>query len=372
MEQLNDYYRLDDIDATGCNYRIILSERGNGKTYAVKEKAIKEFGRTGKQFFYLRRYVEEIRPSKMNQLFADMSAPLNELRASKYPEFDMLYVQAKSGEFKIVGENTETGDKKVVGILGHYGALRQEQYIKSVSYPDVNMMCFDEVLTKSATKSGELMDFLNIISTVRRRRTDFTIYLLGNTINRHSRLLEEMGVKITDVEPGRIDCWQYFGPNGEINTLAYERCRHYEQSTESAAYSIFGDHKTSMMINNGEWQINDYPLFSSEEFASAKLRYGVVLEHKKLRLFCYITSDGDIMVTDKRQRKAIDFVTITDKPTYFNRKQFCFRGHTLASDSVLRYIFLRYCNQHVRFKSNICGDDFDEILVRFGLMDGKA
>ena len=60
------YYRLNNINKTGANYQILLGERSNGKSYAVKEKMLfeayfeKDFFSGEKlqqsQFAYVRRW----------------------------------------------------------------------------------------------------------------------------------------------------------------------------------------------------------------------------------------------------------------------------------------------------------------------------
>ena len=64
------YYSLDAIEKLRAIYNVIIGKRSNGKTYACLEKIIRTFATTGKQGAYLRRYREDFRGKRGDQLFA--------------------------------------------------------------------------------------------------------------------------------------------------------------------------------------------------------------------------------------------------------------------------------------------------------------
>ena len=53
-----NYYSLDNILKIEAQYYIIVSSRGNGKTYACLKKAIENYFNSGEveQFGYIRRF----------------------------------------------------------------------------------------------------------------------------------------------------------------------------------------------------------------------------------------------------------------------------------------------------------------------------
>ena len=71
-EEMSQYYSFDEIDRTGANWRIVFGERSNGKSYGSKMKMIQNFLKNGKQFAYIRRNVEEIKPKRVGVYFDDM------------------------------------------------------------------------------------------------------------------------------------------------------------------------------------------------------------------------------------------------------------------------------------------------------------
>jgi hypothetical protein len=66
------YYRLDSINKLKAAYNILLGERSNGKSYAVKEFSVMRAWESDEQrFIMLRRWETDIKPSLVEQYFAD-------------------------------------------------------------------------------------------------------------------------------------------------------------------------------------------------------------------------------------------------------------------------------------------------------------
>ena len=66
-----NYYRLTKIDKLNAQYNILLGERSNGKSYAVKEKIINDAYKNNNKFVLLRRFDLEIKASLVEQYFKD-------------------------------------------------------------------------------------------------------------------------------------------------------------------------------------------------------------------------------------------------------------------------------------------------------------
>ena len=64
----SEYYNLKKIDSKNALYNIIIGQRSNGKTYAVIEKAIKAYFKTGERTAYLRRFKEDLTPRNIGEL----------------------------------------------------------------------------------------------------------------------------------------------------------------------------------------------------------------------------------------------------------------------------------------------------------------
>jgi hypothetical protein len=139
----------------------ILTNRGGGKTYGFKRKAINNFLKNGKQFIYVRRYKTEFK--KIITFFDDIK--------EEFPEHT----------FKC-SKNYAYIDDKIAGFFIPLSTANNE---KSTAYPNVTLMCFDEFVIdkKNQRYLPEEPTILNgLIETVVRNRDDLTIVCLANNV----------------------------------------------------------------------------------------------------------------------------------------------------------------------------------------------
>ena len=58
------YYDYDKISSYNATFNMIITNRGFGKTYGAKKRAINKFLKKGEQFIYVRRYKSELKKVK--------------------------------------------------------------------------------------------------------------------------------------------------------------------------------------------------------------------------------------------------------------------------------------------------------------------
>src|SRR5699024_11933388 len=63
-------------------------------------------------------------------------------------------------------------------IFAHAFALSDTEHNKSISYPHIKTIVFDEFMTRGAHLPDEFVLFMNTISTIVRQRQDVTIFML--------------------------------------------------------------------------------------------------------------------------------------------------------------------------------------------------
>lgn len=159
-------------------FYLILGNRGGGKTYGFKKWAIDDFIKHGHQFGYIRRYKDDLK-EPMKQYFKDIE--------DKYPEYEFktdskyFYIRLKPAN-----ENQKWSEKDIAG----YGfSLSTANNKKSISYPKINKLCFDEFLLDKGTThylSSEVVALLNLYETVARPGTDHIpvkCFLLANALS---------------------------------------------------------------------------------------------------------------------------------------------------------------------------------------------
>lgn len=149
-----------------CLLNFIIGERGVGKTFWFKEWAIKEFIKNGWQFAYVRRYKDELK-SSCKTFFNDVSI--------KFPEHTF---EVKGNNFIIDGK-----------IAGYGMVLSTAKKLKSVSFPLIDKMCFDEFLIEKSHfryLPDEVGSFLNLYETVARPgsgHVDVRCFFMANAIS---------------------------------------------------------------------------------------------------------------------------------------------------------------------------------------------
>lgn len=263
MEHLNEkdmkqekskFYSLTKILDKKADYNIIFGERSNGKTYAALLYGIKRFVATGEQFAYIRRWREDLRGKRAENLFSNHVAngAIEEITNGECNAIFYL-----SGKWYLAKYDAEKKKYYPQNTPFCYGfCLSEQEHEKSSSYPNVTTIIFDEFLTRRYYLPDEFMLFMNLLSTIIRQRDNVKVFMLGNTINKYCPYFSEMGLKqVTNMEQGTIDIYK-FGQGGAV--VAVEYCSTIVKQKASNKYFCF-DNQNLQMITGGKWELAAYP-----------------------------------------------------------------------------------------------------------------
>lgn len=249
------YYSTNSIDNKKATYNVIFGERSNGKTYAMLKKGLEQYWDNGGQLAYVRRWKEDVIGRRAQRLYSGINEN-GEVERITGGTFTGVHYHA--GRFYLC--NYDDKGKAIYGdtdIIGFTFALSDSEHDKSTSFPNVNIICFDEFLTNRLYLNDEFVLFMNVVSTIVRKRTDVKIYMLGNTVNKYCPYFQEMGLNhILKMEQGTIDLYRY----GESPlTVAVEYCKSLATGSKSSnKYFAFNNPKLEM-ITGGAWEMNIYP-----------------------------------------------------------------------------------------------------------------
>lgn len=156
------YYDINKTLSYNRLFNFVVGMRGVGKTYSAKMRVIKNYLERKKQFVYLRRYEKELMKSEVEKFFDDVRK-----------EFQDHEFEVKHGTFYIDEEPA-----------GFYMPLSRAAHYKSVPFPDVSMIIFDEFIIATGLiryLPNEVVSFLEMYSTIARDR-DVTCFFLSNAI----------------------------------------------------------------------------------------------------------------------------------------------------------------------------------------------
>lgn len=162
----NMWYSYNKVLSYHAMLNFIIGERGVGKSYGMKKYVLNRFKKKNKQFIYLRRYDTELKKSlKDDEFFKDIS-------------LDPLF---KEDEFHVRGDKFYMNDM----LCGYAIPLSKASIYKSVPFPDVDTIIYDEFLIDNNTYHyipNEPEKLLDFIETVGRLR-DIQVFCLGNSIS---------------------------------------------------------------------------------------------------------------------------------------------------------------------------------------------
>lgn len=248
------YYSLDNILSKNADYNIIFGERSNGKTYAALKYGIERYIKTGEQMAYIRRWREDLRGKRAENLFANHVANglIEELTDGKFNE--VFYLSNKWFLSYYDKDKNKRYPDNTPFCFGF--CLSEQEHEKSSSYPNVTTIVFDEFLTRRIYLPDEFMLYMNLLSTIIRQRDNVKVFMLGNTVNKFCPYFQEMGLKNVGVmEQGTIDIYR-FGEHGA--TVAVEYCDTIVKQKASNKYFCF-DNQNLQMITGGKWELAVYP-----------------------------------------------------------------------------------------------------------------
>lgn len=160
---------------------VIMGNRGSGKSYGAKKKAIENFIKKGEQFGYIRRYEDDLKDSA-KEFFKDVSR--------EFPNY----------EFKVDGkrfycrlavdeENEKAKPWTDDDVCGYGFVLSKANNKKSIPYPNVTILIYDEFLldtdgSQQRFIKNEPRALMNLYETVARPGSDHprvVLFLLANS-----------------------------------------------------------------------------------------------------------------------------------------------------------------------------------------------
>lgn len=243
-----DYYSFDKLYSYNGVFNFCCGARGLGKTYGIKEKVIIQAIERGWQFIYLRRYKDELKKSK-DTFFADIQ--------HMFPNYDFR-INGYQAEY---ATSEDRGQKKREWkIMGYFIPLSVAQSVKSVAFPLVRTIIFDEfIIEKGHTHylPNEAAAFTNFFNTVDRYKDKTRVFFLANSVSIENPYFLEYDIRPDEMDKQRfirkfdnfIVC--HFPDSAEFKKGVFQtRFGKFIQNTEYADYAVgneFRDNHKKML-----------------------------------------------------------------------------------------------------------------------------
>ena len=268
-KKLHPYYNYAKVWSFNAVINLIVGGRGLGKTYGAKKKGIIDAIKRGEEFVYLRRYMEELKAAK-STFFADIE---NEFPGHEFRLWGMRGQMSES----MVQSDTETDAEfskrkrsRKWQTVCYFVALSVAQSQKSVAFPKVTLIVFDEfIIEKSANNSylrDEVTAFLNFYNTVDRNQDKTRCLLLANSVSIMNPYFSTF-----DIEPDKMPeigtkddgfiLWHFPDSESFAKSIYNTRFGRFIAGSEYADYAVGNEFKDA------------HDKLVSEKTSSAKYKY---------------------------------------------------------------------------------------------------
>ena len=358
-------FRFYDIkhlikDYPDAQYYVVIGERSNGKTYSALSMALENYVKRGEQFAYIRRWGEDIRPKHMTNLF---SGHVENGLISTLTKGEWSLVNYTRGAFYLARYNEDEELERSSEPLGFAFDLNSMEHNKSVSYPKINTVIFDEFMSRTGYLPNEWLLFVNTLSTIVRHRDTVKVFMLGNTVNKSCPYFTEMGlVHIKNQKPGTVNIYQYGDTNLKV-IVEYTESSSKRGGKASDVYFAF-DNPELKMITSGEWEIAIYPHLESKIKPSDIVgNFFVEFDQELLHGEIVSREDGDFIFL---HRKTTPIKDDNEDIVYSSRAyerwnfKMCL---TKQSDALSRFIMKCMRENKIFYSTNEVGEVFRNYVM---------
>ena len=254
--KFHDYEIEETLSSTDQKIDIafVYSGRNRGKSFEISSQLIADAWYDKKLFGYIRR--NDCTSYDIEQYFEDKRDFISDMT-------DGLYcgITRQKGKLKFFseGSNEETGEvNRIIGEdCGYFFALSRQASYKSLQYPDVGNLIYEEVLTDGSYLSSEPEKLMNLYSTVRRSKEDFMMWLVSNTVSVVNPYSSSWGIYLAKNKPGDIRLSKlYLGSKGEDDEEQYLMiAAHYLQDKATISKEELKKKKNRIRtsISNNRW-----------------------------------------------------------------------------------------------------------------------
>ena len=332
-----------------ARFKTLFGGRDNGKSYTVKEHCLIEAVENGNQFAYVRRDELETKPAKVEQYFVDYDiSALTDGKADK--------VSVYNGKIYLSKITENLSEKRVLEI-GHVFWLGGAEHYKSLQYPKVTDLIYEEFLTDKGYDINESDNLQSIISTIFRSR-EGRIWLIGNTDSKFNPLLEEWGItKSFAKQKQGSTCVYDIGNNQKM--VAY---RAIEKTESKLTF------RRKEVVEDGEWKVDKFNIMvynKDKYFELFTIRYESIYAFN-IKLCVYADTGKKFLFVypSTLEHTNQDFILSVNLLPHENINVW----NSFAYNENSKEIYALLRSNCVVFASNSCGTDFMQCLKIDGLI----
>lgn len=255
IDPKKEYWDGVNLLMKDVQYAMVYSERTSGKTFFFQGLIIYNYHKRNKKTVYLVRVDKNITKSKLGDMFNVFVPYITKLTDGVFNN-----VKYYGGRFYLCrtdgGKIVEEASEPFMTVL----ALNVQDSTKSVfNDNNVDIIWFEEFMTRERYLTDEFLKFQGMISTVVRLRDDVQVIMTANTVNRFCPYFAEMGLtNVRTQQQGTIDVYSYGSSDLHVAVEYTEEMEKAGRKKPSNVYFAF-DNPRLEMVKTGAWEIASYP-----------------------------------------------------------------------------------------------------------------
>lgn len=188
-------------DGRSIDIAFILSGRNRGKSFTICTECLADAWYDNKQFAYVRRH--DNTTYETEAYFADKKDFIKQMTDNEADHIRRYRGKLYFAKYEL-DENEDLRESNVKE-CGSFFALSRNSSYKSLQYPEIYNLFYEEVMADEPYLQGEPSKLLNLISTIKRNKEGFRAFLISNLISPVSPYSIEWGINIGSLKPDTIN-----------------------------------------------------------------------------------------------------------------------------------------------------------------------
>lgn len=195
---------LDVNNVNHCSYYMFFSKRGVGKTTTMLLLGLILFKLYGVVIQYIRQKEDMLRPKFAQELMKTV-LECGYIERLTEGRWNYAYYYANKWVFCRLSESGKIEEKTAIHFMYELSIDQSFVYKSNYNAPHGDWIIFDEMLGKKY-EPNEFIYFMDILSTIIRKRQGVRIILLSNAIDEYSEYFEEFEIEEQVKKLKRGDC----------------------------------------------------------------------------------------------------------------------------------------------------------------------
>ena len=272
------------------DYIFAIGGRGDGKTTAILKKIIDNYVNENNQSIYLRRHDESLKPARRDRVWDTLIKELDYITEATDGEYNTVVY--KEGGWRLA---LQTEKELIIDLNIFCFPLSVSTFVtnsKSLSYPNVTILFYEEFMSRHAYLPDEVVDLLHLYSTITRGRDNCKFIFAGNTVDKYSPYFTEFNItEIRKMKPCER-LVKTFEEDDEKVKIVVDYTKSVKKPSDRLF--IFTDNPKVGVITGGTWEMSYYEKYK-DDIKKEDIIYNFYVIYQELLLDGLIvdTEDGE-------------------------------------------------------------------------------